>query len=282
MVTNNTYTPQRITASLVGAGLVGLSGYLTWEHSHDFTAPIAAVVGAGMFHFSETAGRARRWLTAFLLGALGLLAVLISLLVVIDRTSSRYDAANQSRASENLPRIEAQKAVDEARKAADTAEAEAVAECRSGKRLKCTGLEQRATEARERLAKARSELTKLGARTAEDPAARRIAVVLGVSEAQIATVQPLLLPVWLEISGLVLLTYGLSSPKRLPEAPAEKSKRKARKQKRTPRRPAAQDGVTDWVQAYRQRHGRDPKVADVTGAFKVSKTTAWRRLRNAC
>jgi hypothetical protein len=273
------YTAQRIAASLVGAGLVGLSGWFTWQHAHDITAPIAAVVGAGMFHFGESAWRARRWLTALLLGALGLLAVLISLLAVVDRTSSRYDAATQSRASENLPRVAAQQAVDEARKAVATAEAEATAECRSGNGPRCAGLEKRATEARERLAKARSELTKLGARTAEDPAAQRIAAVLHVSEAQIGMVQPLLLPVWLELSGLVLLTYGLSSARR--EAPIEKPKRKARKQKRAPRKPAAQDGVTDWVAAYTQKHGHAPKVADVRQAFGVSKTTAWRRIHSA-
>ena len=203
-----------------------------------------------MFHFGETARRQRRWLTGALFGALGLLAVAVSLLAVIDRTASRYDAASQSRASENVPRDQAQKALAREEKALEKAEADASAECRSGDGLKCKSLKQRATEARERLAKARSELTKLGARTAEDPAARRIADVLGVSEAQIGTVQPLLLPVWLELSGLVPLTYGLSSPTRLPEAPAEKPKRKARKEKQAPRRPAAQDGVTDWVAAY--------------------------------
>jgi hypothetical protein len=275
------FTVQRVAASLVGAGLVGLSGWFTWEHSHDVTAPIAAIVGAGMFHFGENAWRARRWLTALLLGALGLLAVLISLLAVIDRTSSRYDAANQSRASENVPRDQAQKALAREEKALEKAEADASAKCRSGDGLKCKSLKLLATEARERLAKARTEFTKLGARTAEDPAARRIAAVLGVSEAQVGMMQPLLLPVWLELSGLVLLTYGLSSPTRLPEAPAEKPKRKARKQKQAPRKPAAQSGVTDWVAAYTQKHGRPPKVADVRQAFGVSKTTAWRRIRNA-
>lgn len=219
----HSYTAQRLAASLIGAGLVGLSGYLTWEHSHDFTAPIAAVVGAGMFHFGESAWRARRWLTGTLLGLLGLLAVAISLAAVIDRSSSRYDAAHQSRASENLPRVAAQKAETEAKEALAKAEAAASAECLSGNGPRCTGLEKRAAEARERLKGARAELAKLGAQTAEDPAARRIAGVLGVSEAQIAMVQPLLLPIWLELSGLALLTYGLSSSgrkRRDPEAVA--------------------------------------------------------------
>jgi hypothetical protein len=171
-----------------------------------------------------------------LLGALGLLAVTISLSAVIDRTSSRYDAQIEARQSENLPRAEAQAAVREAKEALATAEAEATAECRSGSGPRCKGLEQRANEARERLAAARTGLTKLGARVAEDPAARRIAAVLHVSEAQVGLVQPLMLPIWLELSGLVLLTFGLSSPKRLPEA-AAKPRRKARKQKRAPRKP---------------------------------------------
>jgi hypothetical protein len=198
---------------------------------------------------------------------------------VIDRTSSRYDAANQSRASENVPRDQVQKALAREEKALEKAEADASAECRSGDGLKCKSLSKLATEARQRVKEARSELTKLGARTVEDPAARRVAAMLGVSEAQIGTVQPLLLPIWLELSGLVLLTYGLSSPRR--EAPAEKPKRKGRKQKRAPRKPAAQDGVTDWAAAYTQKHGRPPKVADVRQAFGVSKTTAWRRIRSA-
>jgi hypothetical protein len=222
-VATHSYTAQRVAASLIGAGLVGLSGYLTWEHSHDFTAPIAAIVGAGMFHFGETALRARRWLTGTLLGLLGLLAVAISLGAVIDRTSSRYDAGTQARASENLPRLAAQKAEAEAKKAVEKAEADASAECISGNGPRCTGLEKRAGEARERLKSARSELTKLGAPTAEDPAARRIAAWLGVSEAQVGLTQPLLLPVWIELSGLVLLTYGLSSSgrkRRDPEAVA--------------------------------------------------------------
>lgn len=217
----HSYTAQRIAASLIGAGLVGLSGYLTWEHSHDFTAPIAAVVGAGMFHFGETALRARRWLTGTLLGLLGLLAVAISLGAVIDRTSSRYDAAHQSRASENLPRVAAEQAVTEAKQALTTAEAAVSSECLSGVGPKCKGLETRVAQARERLKTARDGLTKLGARTVEDPSAKRIAAVLGVSEAQIAMAQPLLLPVWIELSGLALLTYGLSSSgrkRRNPEA----------------------------------------------------------------
>jgi hypothetical protein len=232
------YRIQRGVASLIGAGLVGLSGWYSWMHFHDVSAPIAAVVGAGMFHFGEVALKSRRWLTATLFGALGLLAVVISLTAVIARTSSAYDERIQSRQSENLSRIQAQKAVDEAKEVAAQAEAQAAAECSSGRKLKCKGLEERATEARQRVDQARTQLVQLGAHTAEDPGARRIAAMIpGLSEAQYGLLQPLLLPMWLELSGLSLLTYGLSKPKVQAKAPKAKRKRKKRKALGTPSGP---------------------------------------------
>ena len=61
--------------------------------------------------------------------------------------------------------------------------------------------------------------------------ARRLAGVTGLPEAAIALYQPLMLPVWLELSGLVLLTYGLS-----PGGPVQKAavarKRTIRRRKR--------------------------------------------------
>jgi hypothetical protein len=88
------------------------------------------------------------------------------------------------------------------------------------------------------------------------------------------------LPIWLEIAAPVVLAYGFAPVPRK-EEPKPKTKAKRQRTKRGPRKPAAQDGVTDWVEAYRAKHGRPPKVADVRQAFGVSKTTAWRRIRNA-
>lgn len=90
---------------------------------------------------------------------------------------------------------------------------------------------------------------------------------------------PLALPLWLELAAPIVLAYGFAPGRR--KAPESKPKAKRRQKKRAPWRPAAQDGVTDWVEAFRQRHGRTPKVADVRQALGVSKTTAWRRLRSA-
>ena len=40
--------------------------------------------------------------------------------------------------------------------------------------------------------------------------------------------------------------------------------------------------VVDWVRAFRQRHGRDPKIAELQDSFpEVPRTTAWRRIKSA-
>jgi hypothetical protein len=88
------------------------------------------------------------------------------------------------------------------------------------------------------------------------------------------------LPIWIEIAARVVLAYGVAPAPRK-EEPKPKPMEKRRKQTRAPRKPAGQDGVSDWVEAYRQKHGRAPKVADVRQTFGLSKTAEWRRIRSA-
>jgi hypothetical protein len=187
-----------------------------------------------MLHFAEAAWSERQRLRAVAFAGLATLASLICLTAVLDRVATAYDARIQGRQSENLPRVEAQKVLATAEAAAKASEVAAAAECTSGRGARCKGLEERAEAARRRVTEARTELVKLGSATVEDPMARRLAALLPVSEAWIGTAQPLMLPVWLELSGLVLLTYGLAP--RLQTAPTKKIRR--RKKKRTPRTPA--------------------------------------------
>ena len=77
----------------------------------------------------------------------------------------------------------------------------AVAECTSGRGPKCEGLEDRADAARRRVAEAGTELVRLGSGIVEDRAAKRLAAFLPVSEGTIGLATPLILPVWLELSG---------------------------------------------------------------------------------
>jgi hypothetical protein len=227
---STTYYLRRSAATVMGAGLVGLSGWFSYAHSGDVTGPIAAIVGATMLHFAEHAWSEKQRLRAVSLGALSALALLTCLSFVLDRVATAYDAKLQDRQSGNLSRSEARKALDQAEATAKLAEQAAVAECSSGRGLRCREAEGRADAARQRVAETRSRLVQAGAQVAEDPMARRLAAVTGVGEAAIALYQPLMLPVWLELSGLVLLTYGLSPGSQAPkEAVARKRTKRVRR-----------------------------------------------------
>jgi hypothetical protein len=210
-----------------------------------------------------------------LLGLLGISAAIISGFIVLERVSHSQEARLGVARSLNLPKVEAQKGLAAAQKALEKAEAEASAECASGRKTRCASLEVREEAARKRVASARSELVGLGAETAVNPAATVLGEWAGTF--QLATL--LGLPLWLELAAPVVLAYGFGPGRR--KAPEPEPTPKRRKERRAPRKPAAQDGVTDWVEAYRQKHGHAPKVADVRQAFGVSKTTAWRRIRSA-
>ena len=227
---------RRSIATTLGAGLVGISGYFSWSHTGDLVAPVAACVGAAMLHFGEAAWAERQRVKAVAFAALATLASLICLLAVLDRVATAYDTKLSGRQSENLPRVEAQKALTAAEATAKADEAAAAAECGSGRGTRCTGLEQRADVSRRRVTEARNELVRLGSAIVEDPAAKRLAALLPVSEGTIGLLTPLMLPVWLELSGLVLLTYGLA-PRHKPVKQPRIGKIK--KKRRTPRKPPA-------------------------------------------
>lgn len=71
---------------------------------------------------------------------------------------------------------------------------------------------------------------RLGATIAEDSLAKHLAAYTGVSEANVQLWQPVMLPAWLDLSGLVLITYGLGRPpKRQSAKPARKATRKREK-----------------------------------------------------
>ena len=230
-----------------------------------------------MLCFAEYAWRDRRWVHFGLLGLLGISAAIISGFIVLERVSHSQEARFGAARSANLPKVEGQKALAAAQKALNKAEAEASAECASGRKGRCTSLEVRETAARQRVASARAELVGLGAEAAVNPAA----TVLGewAETFQLATL--LVLPLWLELAAPVVLAYGFGPGRR--KAPEPEPKPKRRKAKRaTPRKkPAASDQVIPWVEEFRRRNGRDPKIPEVRGVFNdISRTTAWRRIRS--
>src|SRR5262245_19188164 len=211
----------RGAAIIFGAGLTGYSAWLSWTHHFDPVGPIAAITGALLFVFAEHAWVDRRWIRFGLMLGLAAMALTISGLQVYGRVSSSQETRLQATRSDNLPKVMAEQAVTDAKEELDKATAEAASECRSGRRTKCEGAEQREKAARERVAKARSELAGLGAQRKEDPGAASLAALLPwFSAEQIQQAVPALLPLWLELTAPLLLSLGLA-PGKAPKATKE-------------------------------------------------------------
>lgn len=108
-----------------------------------------------------------------------------------------------------------------ANEAYETAVANRVAECASGRGQRCRAAEVALTHARRVLGQAEP------IRRA-DPAADRLAVLLGVSEASVALYSPLALPLGLELGGFIFLATGLSPRSKKPNSRLKRSRRNAK------------------------------------------------------
>jgi hypothetical protein len=232
------YFLRRAVAIALGGTLTGYSAWASWTWSHDILGPLAAVSAAVLLALCEYAWRDRQWVRLVLLGVLGAAAAVISGTVVLERVSASQAARLSASRTDNLPKIEAQKALTEANTALKTAEADARAECRSGEGPRCGSLTKREAEARSRVNAERSKLVGLGAISVENP----VASVLGDWTELYHRAMPLALPLWLELAAPVVLACGFApGPAREP-APA-KRKAKRRKKKRPPRKPPAQQAL---------------------------------------
>lgn len=233
---------RRGVSTLAGSALVGLAAWYAWEHFKDPSAPIAAVFGAVMLHLGQYAWQSRQRALACSLAALSLFAVVISLTAVIGRVASQNDVRSHTIASSNEMRRLAEVEEAEAKDEKDAATKAAIAECSRAANPKadprgpmCIAAEKREQAARERLDSARERLAVMGVAKVEDSGAKRLAAILPLSEAQIALYQPLLLPIWLELSGLALLTFGLSHRTAAPNEKSRRRKRRTRKPSRDSR-----------------------------------------------
>ena len=237
MATKTTYRILRGAAIGLGSGLTAYSGWLSWTLHYDPMGPIAAITGAGLFIFAEHSWQDRRKIKAGLLFGLGLLALVISGTAVWHRVAASQETRLQATRSDNLPRIMAEQAVTDAKEMLGKATDDAQQECRSGRRAKCEGAEQREEAARRRVEEARTKLAGLGAKRDEDPGAASMATLipwLSIEAYQRAA--PALLPLWLELAAPLLLSLGLSPGR---HAPAAVKRKKRAKRKRAPRKPPA-------------------------------------------
>ncbi len=184
---------------------------------------------------------ARSWAQGrYILATLTWVAMVPALSVIIcaavERTGSANDHANRDRQVVAQSIALAREAVKDAKAVADADEARAAAECASGRKAKCLGLEARAEQSRSRLEAARAAVAQAGV-VPKDPMASRIAAVLPVSEAAVQLYQPLVLPLSISGLGVLMIAFG-SHPVKRPMAQPRKGKRK-RRARRKPR-PASQ------------------------------------------
>lgn len=174
---------------------------------------------------------ARSWAQGrYILAILTWMAMVPALSVIIcaavERTGSANDHANRDRQAVAQSIALAREAVKDARAVADADEARAAAECASGRKAKCLGLEARADQSRSRLEAARAAVAQAGV-VPRDPMASRIAAVLPVSEAAVQLYQPLVLPLSISALGLLLIAFGAHPAKR-PRTQQPKGKRRRR------------------------------------------------------
>jgi len=207
---------RRSLAAGAGAGLAGLCAYYAYDYYQSVSAPIAVLVGALLLHLAESCRHERYYIRAGVFTALAATAVLISVIATVNRVAGIHDARVAEAKTQNLGGAQAGLSLEDAKAALAAAVAARESECGTGRGTQCRKKEDAEAAARAVLAPARQAVAAAGAQIVEDPGTRRLAAFLPVSEATIQLYQPLLLPVWLELTALATLTYGLAPPGRRP------------------------------------------------------------------
>jgi|EndMetStandDraft_7_1072992.scaffolds.fasta_scaffold33681_2 hypothetical protein len=224
----------KAAATTGGATLTGTAVWLNAEHVAAGEGWFSPLVFAGIFvtlcaaatpPLAERAVKTGQPAKALVLWLFFALAVSFSLVASITRSSSYRDAQVAETERDN---ITARLATD----AYAIAVADRSIECASGRGPKCR-------EADTQLSQARSALTGATPIRAADPAAERLATMLGISQAAVTLYSPLALPLGLELGGFIFLAIGLSPRATEPAANLSHPRKKARsKHRRAPSRPA--------------------------------------------
>jgi uncharacterized membrane protein len=221
---------------LTAIEVTGAVGYLAGQGQPNYLVAGGAVVTVLAAILPILAGRcwrAGRWLLAILLWMALVPALSVILVAAVERTGGAKDASDRDRQAHALKLRLAEAAVTEAKAQVDSLKEKADAECSRSKNPKvdprgkmCTAAEERSDKAAQALKSARDEVVKVGP-TPSDPMASRLAAVLPVTEAAISLYQPLVLPLAISITGLLLIASGAHSPRRRKaQTQTRKSKRK--------------------------------------------------------
>ena len=276
---------------VAGAILTGIEAYGCYEYLVSQLGHVSylVVLGCAVTIFAalipmgvELCWRERRWLLAIVVALAFIPASATIFLAAVERTGGAKDAlvAHQREAIVRI--AAAERAERDAKADAERDEAAAVAECASGRKAKCLGLEARADAARARLEDARKALVNAGALPV-DPQARRVAAMLNVTEAQVQLYGPMVLPVTGSLLGVLFLAIGGTMERKRP--PAAKSGAAAAQSTPKDASPVAEPApVADIAKARQERNegnvakfmvakmpadaGAAAEIADVYASYK--------------
>lgn len=226
--------------ALTAIEVYGAVSYLVSQAQPNYLVAGGAVVtiaAAGLPILAGRCWRGGRWLLAIMLWMAMVPALSVILCAAVERTGGAKDAGDRDRQVIAQKIGLARETVADAKAEVVAAEAKAAAECSRSQNPKvdprgpfCKAAEERADKSRKRLEVARGELAKAGV-APKDPMVSRLAAVIPVSEADIALYQPLVLPLSISITGLLLIAAGAHSPTRR-KVKTRRSKRKRRSRSR--------------------------------------------------
>lgn len=237
-------------AALTAIEVVGAVGYLVSQDQPSYLVAggaVVTIVAAGLLPLAERCWRRGRRLLAVMLVAALVPALSVVFVAAVERTGGAKDAADRDRQAHALKLSLAKATETEAKAQADSTKGKADAECSrsSGPKVDprgplCKAAQERADKAAQALKSARDEVVKVGP-APRDPMASRLAAVLPVSEADIATYQPLILPLSISVLGLLLIAAGTHSPKPR-KGKTRRGKRKKGRNPASPQKPSARYG----------------------------------------
>ena len=223
------YRPWGVIAIAVGAAYTGIEAWGSGEYllaqqggwNYIVIGGIGVTAGSALLpFFAEKAWASKDYLRALALWLLLPLALSITFLAALDRIGKARDTDAKPRQDQANRIAIAQDAVAKAEVKVVEDESEAKSECRSGRRKKCLDREEEAEASRQRLIVYRETLAKLGAPGRDAQASRVTAMLPFITEQQVDTFQPLLLPVALAVISALLVAVGSRAQRRPVEAPS--------------------------------------------------------------
>jgi hypothetical protein len=200
-----------ISATAYSLWLTGYSAALNLEHYQGmlrYIGPSASIGACLALCYAEIGWRAGK-VKALVIGAVGLVALVASGVVIMDRVASTQQASIQAARDSNLPKVQAERALEDAKAELKAASDQVNLARKDGRCRQCPALTRTESEARARVDAARAKVVTAGAMAEVDPGAATISTVFGISPELYRRSLPLLLPAWLEIAAPVFGLFGV-------------------------------------------------------------------------